>query len=85
VERYLRWGGTQADGQLAKYLRHLEQEEGLAPGTVDLHRRTIAAFYRSLGIRPPEVRGWRYDPTDATGRPAAPFRPDPGWWNPIAA
>ncbi|HEY3367774.1 MAG TPA: hypothetical protein VGK74_22175 [Symbiobacteriaceae bacterium] len=69
VERYLRWGGTQADAAFARYLRHLEQEEHLAPGTVDLHRRTIQAFYRHFRQESPQVRGWHYDPHDAS-RPA---------------
>jgi len=68
VERYLRWGGTNADAVLGRYLRHLEQE-GLGPGTVDLHRRTIRAFYRQFGLPAPTARGWRYDPKDAR-RPA---------------
>lgn len=69
VERYLRWGGQPSEGKLLQYLRHLETDDDLAPGTVDLHRRTIQAFYRRFGVRVPRLRGWKYDPKDAS-RPA---------------
>jgi integrase len=68
VERYLGKGGSNSDTVFLKYLRHLEQE-GLRPGTVDLHRRTIQAFYRHFRLAPPQARGWHYDPHDAS-RPA---------------
>lgn len=69
VERYLRWGGQPSEGKLLAYLRRLESEHHLAPGTVDLHRRTIQAFYRFHQVLAPRLRGWRYDPKDAQ-RPA---------------
>lgn len=69
VARWIAWlDGPPTDAAMGKYLLRLE-EDGYAPGTVDLHRRTIAAFYRSVGMRPPRARSWRYDYHDAR-RPA---------------
>lgn len=68
VERYLKWGGTNEDRDLTRWVRSL-QEAGYKPGTIDLYVRTVRAFWRSLGLEPPRASGWRYDPHDAT-RPA---------------
>ena len=69
VKRYLEWGGNSEDKSLIKYIKHLAEQEGLAPGSIDLHRRTIQAFYRHFNLRVPRARAWRYDPKDAH-RPA---------------
>ena len=68
VRRWLEWGGKPEDSVLLSYLRHLESE-GLAPGSIDLHRRAIQAFYRRFNVVPPRARSWRYNPKDAE-RPA---------------
>lgn len=68
VQRWLQWGGRNGDAALGRYVRHL-LDSGLGAGTVDLHVRTIRAFYRSLGQPAPTARGFRYDPRDAH-RPA---------------
>ena len=68
VRRWLDWGGRAEDEILARYSRHL-REQGLSDGTVDLHLRTIRAFYRRFGVRPPAVRGWRFDARESR-RPA---------------
>lgn len=68
VQRWIEWGGRPEDELLARYVRHL-REEGLSDATVDLHLRTIRAFYRRFGVRPPAVRGWRFDARESR-RPA---------------
>ncbi len=69
ARRYLEWGGTGDDKSLAKYIKYLA-DSGMAPGSVDLHRRMIQAFYRYLHLRCPATpKGSRYDPKDAR-RPA---------------
>lgn len=68
ARRYLEWRGQPTEHSLKAYLEELGRQ-GLASGTIDLHYRTIRAFYRHLGYRAPEVRGWRYDPEDSH-RPA---------------
>ena len=52
VRRWLMWGGQPTDAHLAAYAKHL-LDEGLRSGTVDLHLRTVRAFYRHLGIHAP--------------------------------
>lgn len=69
VRRYIEWGGDTSDGQFTRYLRLLA-DQGLAPGTVDLHRRTIRAFYRRSNIIPPKAKGFRYDHLRDSHRPA---------------
>lgn len=72
AKRYIDWGGSNADAVLGRYVEAL-RAEGLADGTIDLHLRTIRAFYRRLRERGretgdrslavmhvPEVRSWRY-------------------------
>ena len=68
VEAFLRWGGTNTDASLTAYVRELSAQ-GLRPGTVDLHVRTIRAFYRRFGLPAPRPRGFRFDPRDSH-RPA---------------
>jgi integrase len=68
VERWLSWGGQPDDQLLARYVRHLRDEQ-LSDATIDLHLRTIRAFYRRFGVRPPSVRGWRFD-AKTSNRPA---------------
>ena len=68
VERWLRRGGQPQEAKLLEHLRYLESE-GMKASVVDLHRRTIQAFYRFHRISPPRLRNWRYDPKDAD-RPA---------------
>lgn len=69
VRRYVEWGGEASDALFARYLRLLG-DQGLAPGTVDLHRRTIRAFYRRFQIPPPKAAGFRYDHMRDSRRPA---------------
>jgi integrase len=70
VRRFVEREGWHEDASAAlrHHLRDLEAE-GLAPGTVDLAYRTVRAFYRRLGLRPPRVAGHHYDPRDSR-RPA---------------
>jgi hypothetical protein len=65
VRRYLAWGGTAADSQLAAYAEHLHRA-GYQPGTIDWQCRAIRAFWRAVGERPPAnpvrrepAREWR--------------------------
>lgn len=73
VRRYFEWLGTvhgaNSDTVFARFLHHL-QEEGLAPGTVDLYARTVRAFFRRFGLQPPRVKGPRLDPFKDQKRPA---------------
>jgi integrase len=72
VSAYLAWAGSfkraREDATLAAYLREL-LEGGKARGTVDLHYRTIRAWFRRFGLAPPTDRTWRYNQRDAA-RPA---------------
>lgn len=54
LRQYLEWGGRADDENLAAYLKHL-QEQGYRPATVDLRRRQIRAFWRTLGVTPPRA------------------------------
>jgi len=69
IERWLEWGGRPDEATLSRYLRHLRDHEHLSDSTIDLHLRTIRAFYRRFGIQPPTLRSWRFDPRSSQ-RPA---------------
>jgi sugar lactone lactonase YvrE len=51
------------------------------PGMHRLYVTTATEHFSDEQRRADPAAGlvYRFD-TDATGRPAAPFRPDPGWW-----
>lgn len=68
VRRYLLAGGENTDASLTRYLRGMERE-GYRPSTVDLHRRTIRAFYGHLRMAPPRAKAVEFDPEDVD-RPA---------------
>lgn len=68
VTRYLEGGGTNTDASLTAYLRAMERR-GMRPSTVDLHRRTIRAFYRHLKMSPPRAKSFEFD-RDDVARPA---------------
>lgn len=68
ARRYVESGGERSDRSLARYVRAME-DRGYRRGTIDLHLRIIAAFYRRQGLEPPRVRGWSYDLHEAH-RPA---------------
>lgn len=68
VRRYLAQGGQNTDTSLTAYLRRMLRD-GYAPSTVDLHRRTIRAFYGHLRMAAPRAKDVGFDPGDVD-RPA---------------
>lgn len=82
VERYLEANGSEDDQVLTKYVQGLVSR-GMKRGTADLHRRCIQSFFRRTdrllresgkhgirGVHIPEVRGWNYDYSAESHRPA---------------
>ena len=69
VRRYVEADGEPHDQTFTRYLQGLEKS-GMARGTVDLHRRTIRAFYRRFGMQAPQARGWEFDSEAESRRPA---------------
>lgn len=67
IRDYLLQGGTNDSQQFTAYVRGLT--EHYADSTVDLNVRTIRAFYRFHGKRPPDAIGWSYNIENAN-RPA---------------
>ena len=55
VQRYLAWGGTNTDASLQAYCQALAHQ-GYASSTLDWICRTIASFYRHLGVPAPRYR-----------------------------
>lgn len=68
IRRYLAAGGTASDESLHAYLTAL-QREGYKPATLDYHRRMIRAFWRTLGVRPPQA-ALDFHPDQDSDRPA---------------
>ena len=69
VRRYVEAEGDQYDQTFTRYLEGLERA-GMARGTVDLHRRTIRAFYKHFNMPVPKARGWEFDSEAESRRPA---------------
>lgn len=62
VEKYLMATGSKGtdSATFQRYLKKMKTQ-GYQKGTVDLHYRTIRAFYRRFNILPPQFTGWNYN------------------------